>query len=510
MEKYMIGIDIGTQSIRTRLYDEQANCICAKSKLQYVETPKPLWITQKAMTWWDAVKEQIKEILAETKIDPEKVAGIGCCAHMHGPVPVKTNRTVVMDDVQLYSDKRAAYIAENLREDENFEEVYEITANPPTSNWFGIKIKWLEENMPEVYDDADKFVTPKDFINFMFTGEACIDPTEASGSYLMDRKTDEWSDYLIKNLGIDKAKLPRICKSSQAIGNVCPQAAKETGLSEKTVVACGGGDMLSSLFTSGLHQPGNVVDLAGTGSVICYYTKEPIMDKRIMNLRHITDGWVPFGNIDSAGGAFRWLRDTIAKQEVKIAEEEGMDEYEYLCSLAENVPPGSDGLLFMPYLMGERTMGSANSRGCYIGMNLGTNIGHLVRALLEGVALELKRTLDIFAGTGEPVERVYHISGGSKGNTWNQIKADVYGIPVYTLKIDEGGVIAAALLGGLAAGLYKSELEIAEMVLQIKKEYLPDPKKHAYYNELYPVFCEVHDVLQEPFADLAKVAKYNP
>ena len=479
MSKYMIGIDIGTQSIRTQLYDERANCICAKSKQQYVDTPKPMWITQKASSWWDAVKENIRAILAETGVAPDDIVSVGCCAHMHGPVPVKKDRTVVTDDIQLYSDKRAAYIAERLRADANFEEVYGITANPPTSNWFGIKIKWLQENMPEVYEQADKFVTPKDFINFMLTGSACIDPSEASGSYLMDRKTDEWSDFLVKNLGVDKEKLPKICRASQAIGTVCTQAARETGLSEKTVGACGGGDMLCSLFTSGLNKQGNVVDLAGTGSVICYYTKDPIMDKRIMNLRHVTDGWVPFGNVDSAGGAFRWLRDTLAKDEVKYARGRGTDEYAYLCSLAEQTPPGADGLLFMPYLMGERTMGSANSRGCYVGMNLGTTTGHLVRALLEGVALELKRTLDVFESAGAKVERVFHIAGGSKGDTWNQIKADVYGIPVYTLKVDEGGVIAAALLGGLAAGVYTNEQETAEMVIQVKKEYLPDPKRHA-------------------------------
>ncbi len=502
---YMMGIDIGTQSVRTYLYDENANCVCAKTKPQYVDTPKPMWITQKADYWWLAVKQNIQEILAETGVNPQHILSIGCCAHMHGPVPVQWNRRVVQNDIQLYSDKRAASIAEGLRADGNFEQIYEMTANPPTSNWFGIKIKWLQQNEPVVYEAADHFLTPKDYINFMFTGEACIDPSEASGSYLMDRKTDAWSDVLIRNLGIDRGKLPKICGASQMIGTVCAEAAKETGLSQKTVVVCGGGDMLCSLYTSGLNRQGNVVDLTGTGSVICYYAKDPILDKRIMNLRHVIDGWVPFGNIDSSGGAFRWLRDNLAKEEASYAKKNGMDDYAYLCQLAKQTPPGADGLLFMPYLMGERTMGSANSRGCFVGMNLGTTTGHLVRALLEGVAFEHKRTLDVFAATGAKMQRVFHISGGSKGQLWNQIKADVYGLPVYTLKIDEGGVVGAALLGGVAVGLFQNELEAAEVVTQIAKEYLPDRKKTAYYNEVYQAFCEVHDALQKPFTTLAKV-----
>jgi sugar (pentulose or hexulose) kinase len=428
--KYIIGIDIGTQSIRTQLYDEAMNCVCARSRPQFIDTPRPSWITQKASSWWAAVVQNIRDILAESKVSPDDILSIGCCAHMHGPVPVTAGREIVMDDIQLYSDKRAAHIADKLRSDDNFRQIYGLTANPPTSNWFGIKIKWLQQNVPEVYDKADHFVTPKDFINFMLTGNACIDPSEAAGSYLMDRHTNAWSDLLIRNLGVDREKLPEIKKSSQTVGSVCGEAAAATGLSQKTAVVCGGGDMLCSLYTSGLNHQGNVADVTGTGGIICYYTAEPIMDTRIMNLRHVIPGWVPFGNIDSAGGAFRWLRDTIAKEEVKRAREKGVDDYEYLCGLARETGPGADGLLFLPYMAGERTMGSPNSRGCYVGLNMGSTVGHMVRALLEGVALEFKRTLDVFESAGARIERVFHTQGGAKGTLWNQIKADIYGKPV--------------------------------------------------------------------------------
>lgn len=506
MAKYMIGIDIGTQSMKVHLYDEKIECLATASTLQYVETPKPMWATQKASNWWEIAKKSIPKVICDAGINGEDVVSIGCCAHMHGAVPIRKSGELVDDAIQLYCDKRAADIVQRIEREDQDKMGYNMVGNMPTSNWFGIKIEWLKENMPEVYERADKFVTPKDFIGFKLTGEACIDYSEASGSYLMDRNTQEWSDFLISKVGVDKEKLPRICGAYQIIGYVKADIAKELNLSTKTAVICGGGDMLASLYTSGLCRKGNLVDSTGTGSIICYYDDKPIMDPRIMNLRHVLDGWVPFGNIDSSGGAFRWLRDNLAKDETKYAREHGMDEYAYLCQLAEKTQPGADGLLFFPYLMGERTMGSASSRGCFIGMNLGTEIGHMVRAILEGIAFEHKRTIDIFESAGKTITEVYHTAGGAKGDFWNQIKADIYQKPVYTLQFDEGGVLGVAILGGVATGIFKDPVEVAERVMKIKKEYLPNKENAKRYEELYKVFSKLHDTLQTPFAELEKAA----
>lgn len=505
MGKYMLGIDLGTQSIRTHLYDEHATCIATASRPQYVDTPRPDWVTQKASVWWEIIKENIASILAQTNVSPRDIVSIGCCGHMHGPVAAAAGRKTVMDDTQLYSDRRTANLSELLKQRANYRDIYNLTANPPAPSWFGIKIKWLKDNMPEVYEQTDTFLPPKDYINYMLTGEACTDPSEASGSYLMDRATDNWSDTLIENLGICKDKLPTIKKSYEAIGTVCREAAAETGLCEKTLVVCGGGDMLCALFTSGLDKTGNIVDINGTGSIFCYYSKTPILDDRIMNLRHVIDGFVPFGNTDSSGGSLRWLRDNLAKEETRWAKEMGMDEYDYLCQKGQETKAGADGLLFMPYMVGERTLGSQHSKGSFVGLSLSTTVGHMVRALMEGVAMEFRRTLDIFYQSGAQIKQVFHVSGGSKGALWNQIKADIYGLPVYTLKVDEGGVLGAALLGGVAAGLFASPKQATEHVLQIDREFLPNPKLKHFYSDLYAVFCETHDALQQPYIHLAKL-----
>lgn len=451
MKKYIIGMDIGTQSTKVHLYDEKLELVAIAVREQFVDTPKPMWMTQKASGWWTRLVESVKEVMATANITGEDVAAFGCCAHMHGAVPVKMDGTVVQDDIQLYSDKRGGYLADQISE-QMTDELLNISANMPIPSWHGIKIKWLKENEPAVYEQADKFLTPKDFINFKLTGRACIDYSEGTGVFAMDWKTGKWSDELIKLLDIDKEKLPEIQKSYEIVGKVSAQAAAETGLSTNTVVITGGGDMFSMLYVSGLHRKGSAVDITGTGGVISGYTETPVMDKRIMNLHHVLDGWVPFGNIDAAGVSFRFLRDVLCKKERDEAREKGIDDYAYLCQIAEKIPAGSDGLYFLPYLMGERTMGSADSRGCYIGMSMDKEIGHFIRALLEGVAFEFKRTLDIFEEHGNDIQAVYHVGGGAKGDLWNQIKADIYEKPIYTLQTDEGGVLGVALMASYAVG----------------------------------------------------------
>lgn len=504
MKKYIIGMDIGTQSTKVHLYDEKLELVAIAVREQFVDTPKPMWMTQKASGWWTRLVESVKEVMATANITGEDVAAFGCCAHMHGAVPVKMDGTVVQDDIQLYSDKRGGYLADQISE-QMTDELFNISANMPIPSWHGIKIKWLKENEPAVYEQADKFLTPKDFINFKLTGRACIDYSEGTGVFAMDWKTGKWSDELIKLLDIDKEKLPEIQKSYEIVGKVSAQAAAETGLSTNTVVITGGGDMFSMLYVSGLHRKGSAVDITGTGGVISGYTETPVMDKRIMNLHHVLDGWVPFGNIDAAGVSFRFLRDVLCKKERDEAREKGIDDYAYLCQIAEKIPAGSDGLYFLPYLMGERTMGSADSRGCYIGMSMDKEIGHFIRALLEGVAFEFKRTLDIFEEHGNDIQAVYHVGGGAKGDLWNQIKADIYEKPIYTLQTDEGGVLGVALMASYAVGLIDDLVAKAEEVVKIRKIYEPNQNNFGVYREMKDAFTELHDTLQKPFKHMARV-----
>lgn len=509
MGQYLMGLNIGTQSIRVQIYDERLSCVAAVSTPQFVETPCPGWSTQSASGWWEILRKDIPKALAQAGLKGEQIYSVGCTAHMHGVVPVGREGKLLMEQIQIYSDKRGASIAEYYKHHEHVREFHQITGNVPLSNWFGIKIRWLKEHMREIYEDTRWFLTPSAFINYWLTGEAYMDPSEGSGSFLMDWRTDCWSDRMLEVMKIDREKLPEIVPSGQMIGRISGKAAEETGLSETTRVYCGGGDMLHGLYISGLHKEGNLVDSTGTGSVLCSYNRQPLLDTRVMNLRNVLDGFVTFGENDASGVAFRWLRDVLAKKEKEEAAVRNISGYDYLSSQASNVCPGSDGLFFLPYLMGERTTGTPASRGCFIGLNLGTELSHMVRAVLEGVAFDNRMTLDIFKKHGVRTRQIFLICGGARGELWNQIKADIYGMPVYTLMAEECEALGAALLGSVDAGWFDSLEDAAGAVLKKKKEYVPDTERMKIYNEYYEAFKELHNVLQPSFEKIKKISGHD-
>jgi xylulokinase len=459
---------------------------------------KPGWATQKPENWWNCVKKNIKEVLRKSKVNPKDIISIGTCAVMHSPVQISKNGKVIVENVQLYSDKRTSEIVENLRDRKNIDLFNNLTANIPAPNWMGMKIKWIKEHMSKEYEDTYKFISAKDYINFCLTSEICTDPSEASGTYLMMFENNAWSSELTSFLDIDMDKLPSLCPSSQIIGKITAKSSEETGLAIGTPVVCGGGDMLCSLLASGLSKSHLVVDIAATTSVLALYSSRPILDKRLMNLRHVLQGWIPYGTVDSSGGAFRWLRDVLCKEEIRVARNSQKNEYDYLTELAQKTNNGVNSILFLPYLMGERTMGSQYSKAVFFGITQDTTTEHLIRSVMEGISFEGKRILDVFEDYTH-IEAVIHTAGASKSSLWSQLKANVYQKPVYTLKVSDTAVLGAALLGAIGVGVYSSEIEASESAVIRDKEFHPDINEMQRYLELYEIFKELHDSLQVIF-----------
>ncbi len=502
--KYMLGIDAGTQSIRVVLFDEALKTVAFRSTPIYIDVDRPLWATQNAELWWPTICGGIREILSETSIAPEDILSVGCCAHMHGAVPIAEDGALLEQNVQLYCDKRTSELVDRLLADSAADELYGISGNVPATNWFGLKVRWIKENQPELYDKIYKVFTPKDYINFKLTGRACIDPTEASGSMLMDAASGDWSEVLTSRIGVDIEKLPEIVSSFAVIGNISAQAAAETGLSTSTRVAGGGGDMPTSMYISGIHKKNVVIDLSATTGVIAAHSATPVADKRMLNINSPISGWVVFRSLDGSGATYRWFRDTLACEAAAEAAKAGIDPYDHLSAMAEKTPVGANGLLFLPHFLGERTMGSMQSRGAFIGLHLGTELPVMVRALLEGVAFDLKRTIDVLEANGLAADAVHHVSGASKSALWSQIKADIYQKPVYTLRGNEDSVLGAALYGGVAVGLFSSPEEAVDSTFSVGRIYEPNPLNKAVYEDMYEAFMEAHDALEPVFGRLAR------
>jgi xylulokinase len=373
----------------------------------------------------------------------------------------------------------------------------------PVPNWLGFNIKWLKVHKPDLYEKTWKFVLSKDYINYCLTSEIATDWSEASGSFLMDAKTKTWSPELAAYLELDIDKLPDVRASSDVVGKITSEAAKLTGLAEGTPVVVGAGDMLCMLISSGLTEPGRASDITGTASIMSVYVEEPVLDPRLMNLHHAMPGWIPFGISDSGGGGLKWFKDELCQAEVAEAKQSGKDVYDILNPKAAAVEPGSEGLLFFPYLMGERSLGTSFARGVFFGLTPRTGTGAMVRAIMEGVTFELRRTLEIVEDAGNTVCEVYTIGGGARSDLWSQIKADIYKKPVYTFEASEGGILGSAILAGVGVGIYTDTRAGTEQCLRVHKAFQPDTSRAARYDYLYELFKEVHDRMQEPFDKLA-------
>lgn len=494
--KYLLGINIGSQSIRIQLYDQELQNIGMVSIPQRIDAPRPSWATQNAAAWWPAIRENLKMLLLKTGVSGKDIFSVGCTAHMHGVVPIGHDGNLLQENIQIYSDKRAVKIAKALRDAPDMEEWYHIAGNVPVSNWFGIKVRWIKEHQPEIYDRAACFLTPCGYLAYLLSGEYSMDPSDASGSFLMDSAKDEWSPELADILGIDISKLPPIRQSVEVLGTVTRKTAEETGLGIQTRVLCGAGDMLCGLYLSGLNKEKRAVDSTGTGSVLCAYSKSPLYDKRIMNLRSVMPGWVSFGENDSSGISLRWLGNLLT-----ACGKDKLD-YENINELVAGEMESREKLFFLPYLLGERTMGAPNGKGCFIGMTLATTPGRMLRAVMEGQAFDNRRILDIFTEQGYEIESIYAICGGAKSTIWNQIRADIYNRPVYTLQAEECEAMGAALLGSVEAGMFGNLSDAAEQIMKIKREYLPRKDRAKQYEEEFQNFVELHDAMQKPFGHI--------
>jgi xylulokinase len=504
-QQLLMGIDIGTQSTRAALLDLDGHVVASASTPQDMQTPRAGWAEQDPQAWWDTTIVNIRQAIAQASISPKGILGVGVSGQMHGTVAIGAKGELLSHGVQLWCDKRSAGLVDEFKARPEAASAYRIAGSPPVPNWFGFKIKWLQVYQPEVYERTWKFILPKDFINFKLTEAVATDYSEASGSFLMDATSKTWSQDLVDRVGVDGSKLPRICAASDVIGRVSAEAASQTGLAEGTPVVAGGGDMLCMLLAAGITRPGRASDVTGTASIMSVFTEAPVLDQRLMNLHHVMPGWIPFGIIDSGGGSLKWFKDSFCQLEVAEAQKAGGEVYDLLNALAAEVECGAEGLLYFPYLMGERTLGTPYARGVFFGITPRTGKGAVVRAIMEGVTFELRRTLEIVEGAGHEVSTIYHSGGGAYSDLWSQLKADIYQRRVVTFETSEGGILGSAVLAGVGAGVYADPASGIEHCLRVDKEFEPRPEWRERYDALFELFKQVHDLMQEPYNKLAGI-----
>jgi xylulokinase len=359
-----------------------------------------------------------------------------------------------------------------------------ITANPPTVAWPAFKLAWIKQNEPKAYKAARTFLVPKDYINFKLTGERRTDFCEASCSYMFDMQSRAWSSNILGLLGLEPDKLPSISLATELLGGVTKEAAQITGLRAGTPVAVGAGDFPMALLGSGVTRPGMGCDITGTSTLITLLAEAPALDPIISNLQCVLGGWAAFTIVDAGGDAMRWARSAFHDQ---------ANSYNEIVSLAESVPAGSDELLFLPYLNGERLARKPNSRAQIFGLTSGHSAAHLHRAVMEGVAFASRRNLEVMKSRGSSFDQMIAAGGGAKSRLWLEIKASIYNCPILVPAEPECGVLGCAMLAGFAAGLFSNLETVVSQQVRYDSEIVPNPAWAERYEKMRWLFNSLYE-----------------
>lgn len=501
---FLIGIDIGTESSRAAIFARDGTLVADASSVYPLDSPRPGWAQQDPLSWWESTIANVRTALDKFPLGPRAIAAVGVCGQMHATIPLSATGEPLVRAVQLWCDKRNVAQCNATRQRLDEAVLLQRTGNVVCPAWVALKIQWLRENQPEIYTAANKIIGCKDWINLRLTGVLATDLSEASGTMLLDAAHETWAEDLARDLGVDVGRLPEIVPSDKVIGKVTAEAARLTGLREGTPVVSGGGDMPCLLLGAGLIAEGNAVDITGTAADVSVYSREPVRDTRLMNLHHVIPGWFTFGILDSGGGSLRWFRDALCEPLMAEAERKGFSSYDVMSQEAEAIPPGAEGLIFLPYLLGERVLGSPLARGTFFGLTPRHTRAHFTRAIIEGVNFDLRQSLDIIREHGIAVNEMRVIGGGARGRLWRQTKADIYGLPTVGLAQSEGGALGAALLAGLGSGVYANVGEAARQVIHTTEQLKPQPQAQAAYERLYAVFLRLHNLLQPVYDQLAQ------
>ena len=507
---YYLGLDIGTSGTKALVITEGGRHIASDTQEYPLSTPRPLWAEQDPEDWWEATILTTKNVLQKAGIGGEEIAGIGLSGQMHGSVFLdKDNR--VLRPALLWCDQRTQAECDWITAQVGHDALVQHVSNPVLTGFTAPKIVWLRNHERETYDKVVKVLLPKDYIRFKLTGVHATEVSDASGTALLDVKNRRWSEEVLEAAGIPRSFMPDCAESIEITGHVHAEAAGLTGLAVGTPVAGGGGDQAAGAVGSGIVETGVVSSTVGTSGVVFAYSDTPATDPRLRvhTFCHAVPGkWHTMGVVLSAGGSLRWLRDTFFQPEGVVGRTTGDDPYNLMAEGARQVPAGSEGLIFLPYLTGERTpYPDANARGTFFGITLRHKRQHFARAVLEGVAYALNDTFQIFGEIGVPVTQVRASGGGAKSPVWRQIHADVTGHPHVTLSVDEGPALGAALLAAVGTGAYPSVAEACHAAIQTVAQTDPDAAAHAVYQKYYGVYRALYPALKEQFAAVSAIAQ---
>lgn len=508
MAIFLLGIDIGTTGAKALIIDAHGKVHASVLTEYPVSTPRPLWAEQNPDDWWRATIKSTRSALRESKVAASNIAGIGLTGQMHGLVLLDADGNVLRPCI-MWNDQRTASECEFITKEVGRKRLLELTGNPVLPGFTAPKILWVRKHEPSTYSRVAKILLPKDYVRYRLTHSFLSDVSDASGTSLFDVGKRCWSKEMISELKIPGTWLPDVTESFVASSSVSSAASKETGLSEGTPVVAGGGDQAAQAVGTGIIDEGAVSVTIGTSGVVFaasrHYRIEP--EGRLHAFCHAVPGmWHLMGVMLSAGGSLRWYRDKLGDVERRYSKEHNRDAYDLLIDPAAKVPAGSEGLLYLPYLSGERTpYPNPNARGVFFGLSLRHTKAHLTRAVLEGVAFGLRDSLELMRSLGIIFNHVRASGGGARSTLWRQIMSDIFGTTIITTNVTEGAAFGAALLAGAGTGVYENIAAACGTVIKSTQETHSGSDQRVY-EAYYPLYRSLYSSLVSQFDEITALS----
>ncbi len=504
---YLLGIDVGTSGVRALLCDENGQVVATATTEHPSSSPKPLWSEQNPEDWWEGACDSVGRALGEAGIIGDEVSGIGLTGQMHGLVMLDENHEVIRPAI-LWNDQRTAAECRQITETLGRERLIELVCNPALTGFTAPKILWVRNNEPANYEKCRKVLLPKDYLRFRLSGDFATEVSDASGMLLLDIRERDWSEEMLEALEIDRDLLADCYESPEVSAQVSGAAAEQIGIPAGTPIVGGGGDQAAGAVGNGIVRTGVISATMGTSGVVFAFSDEVATDPqgRLHTFCHAVPGkWHVMGVVLSAGGSLQWYRNELAEMERAEAEKRGVDPYEILTAEAADAVPGAEGLLFLPYLTGERTPhANPNARGALVGITPRHGKSEVIRSIMEGITFAMRDSLEIMRWLGVEIEQIRLSGGGARSEFWRQMQADIYGQPVCTINATEGPAYGAALLAGVGTGTWDSVPEACDAAIAVTGENQVNEESKRLYDDLYPVFQQLYRSLERDFDTITR------
>lgn len=490
---YLLGIDIGTSACKAALFDRKGQVLAAANGEYPVYYPEEGWAEQNPEEWWSAVCEAVRQVIRKAGIQPEEIAGVGIDGQSWSAIAIDKGGKV-LTNTPIWMDTRAQSICDRLNEEIGEDEIFRIAGNSLQPSYTTAKILWYKENLPEVYCKIYKILQSNSYIAFKLTGQISQDLSQGYGLHCFDMRTGQWDEEMCRKMGIPRDFLPEIVPSDRIIGTVTKKTAEESGLAEGTPVAAGGLDAACGTLGAGVIHSGETQEQGGQAGGMSICIEKYQADPRLILGFHVIPGkWLLQGGTTGGGGVMRWFEREFADYERLMREQTGISSLDQLNEIAEKVKPGCDGLVFLPYMAGERSpIWNPYAKGVFYGLDFSKTKGHMVRACMEGVAFSLRHNLETAEEAGAKAEILRAMGGSANSLLWTQIKSDVTGKTMAVPASDTATTLGAALLAGVGTGFYKDYEEAVAETVKVTRKHQPDPEKKAVYDKNYETYLELY------------------